>query len=134
MSGHSEEEIRATIRRYIMVGTTLFVLTVVTVAISYLQLPTVPAIVLALAVAVTKGALVALVFMHLIDEKQLIYTVLGLTVAGFFMVMWIPNGWDRGIIEVDSVYSHLPKEQLGGEHLDEHADTHGGEEDHGEAH
>ena len=55
------------------------VLTIVTVAISYLDLAVPIAVTVALLVATIKGALVAGYFMHLVSEKKLIYAVLALT-------------------------------------------------------
>jgi cytochrome c oxidase subunit 4 len=69
---------------------TLMVLTIVTVAISYLHLAVHEAIVIALAVATVKGSLVALYFMHLNHERKLIYYTLMLTVVFFLFLMIIP--------------------------------------------
>ena len=66
------------------------VLTIVTVAISYLHLPVHLAVTVALIVATIKGGLVACYFMHLISEKKLIYAVLILTVAFFIPLMTLP--------------------------------------------
>lgn len=90
--GHdnSPEAIHKEIRRYLMVFGCLAVLTVVTVAISRLHLPTHLAIALALAVALVKGTLVAAFFMHLISERKLIFAVLGFTIFFFGMLLWGP--------------------------------------------
>jgi caa(3)-type oxidase subunit IV len=90
--GHdnSPEAIRKEIRKYLMVFGMLAVLTVVTVAISRLHLPTHEAIALALAVALVKGTLVAAFFMHLISERKLVFAVLAFTVFFFGMLMWGP--------------------------------------------
>ena len=69
------------VRIYITVFVALMVLTIITVAISYLHLPVPIAVTVALLVATIKGSLVACYFMHLISEKKLIYAVLVLTVA-----------------------------------------------------
>lgn len=78
------------VRTYIMVFVALMVLTVITVAVSYLDLSTGPAVALALLVALVKGSLVACYFMHLISEKKLIYTVLIFTVIFFIAVLLGP--------------------------------------------
>jgi cytochrome c oxidase subunit 4 len=78
------------VRIYITVFVALMVLTVVTVAISYLDLPVYLAVTVALLVATVKGALVACYFMHLISEKKLIYAVLLLTVAFFVALLALP--------------------------------------------
>jgi cytochrome c oxidase subunit 4 len=90
--GHddSPEAIRKEIRRYLMVFGALAVLTIVTVAISQMHLPTWQAVTLALVVAGVKGSLVAAFFMHLLSERKLIYAVLVMTVFFFGMLMWGP--------------------------------------------
>ena len=84
------EHVRAEIRKYLMVFVALATLTIITVGISYLHLPTHLAIVLALVVATIKGSLVAAFFMHLISERKLIYAVLLVTVFFFGMMLWGP--------------------------------------------
>lgn len=79
------------VRTYMIVFGSLMALTVVTVAASYLHLPLVPAIGLALLIATVKASLVACYFMHLISERKLIYAVLLLTVVFFFFVLLIPT-------------------------------------------
>jgi cytochrome c oxidase subunit 4 len=78
------------VRVYITVFVALMVLTVVTVAISYLDLSVPVAVTVALFVATIKGALVAGYFMHLISEKKLIYAVLVLTIAFFAALIALP--------------------------------------------
>ena len=84
-----EDIMRGTITRRMFV-TALGVLTIITVAISQLHLPTHEAIILALVVATIKGSLVAAFFMHLLSERKLIYAVLALTVFFFGMMLWGP--------------------------------------------
>jgi len=78
------------VRTYMIVFAALLVLTVVTVAVSYLHLSVVTAIVLALIIASVKGSLVACYFMHLISERKLIYAVLLLTVVFFVVLLFLP--------------------------------------------
>jgi cytochrome c oxidase subunit 4 len=78
------------VKIYISVFVALMALTVITVAVSYLHLPTSMAIVVALFVATVKGTLVACYFMHLIAEKKLIYAVLIVTVAFFAVLLALP--------------------------------------------
>ena len=73
---HSTEDIKKHVRVYMMVFGALAVLTVVTVAVSYLHLPILPAIVLGLAIASVKAGLVAAHFMHLKSEKKVIFATL----------------------------------------------------------
>lgn len=69
---------------YLWVFVSLAVLTVVTVAVSYLEISFVPALLIALAIATVKASLVALYFMHLVSEKQVILWVL--LVSGIFLI------------------------------------------------
>src|SRR5918993_5004655 len=78
------------VRVYITVFVALMALTIVTVAVSYLDLSTPMAIAVALFIAIIKGSLVACYFMHLISEKRLIYVVLGITVFKFVALMILP--------------------------------------------
>src|ERR687897_3908625 len=78
------------VRVYIIVFVALMALTLVTVAISYLELPPAAAITVALFVATVKGSLVACYFMHLISEKRLIYAVLVITVIKFVALLALP--------------------------------------------
>lgn len=90
--GHdnSPEAIRKEIRKYLIVLGALALLTLITVGISYIHLPTGQAVALALVVATIKGSLVAAFFMHLITERKLIYAVLLFTVFFFGMLLWGP--------------------------------------------
>ena len=78
------------VRTYMKVGASLLVLTLVTVAASYLKISMGPAIALALLIATVKGSLVACYFMHLIDERKLIYFVMCLTTFFFFGLLFLP--------------------------------------------
>ena len=78
------------VRIYITVFVALMVLTIITVAVSYLHLPIALAVTVALLVATIKGSLVACYFMHLISEKKLIYAVLALTAAFFIALLALP--------------------------------------------
>ena len=78
------------VRIYITVFVALMVLTIITVAISYLHLPIAAAVSVALLVATIKGSLVACYFMHLISEKKLIYAVLALTAIFFVALLALP--------------------------------------------
>jgi cytochrome c oxidase subunit 4 len=78
------------VRVYITVFVALMALTIITVAVSYLHLPPVMAVTVALLVATIKGALVACYFMHLISEKKLIYAVLLLTAVFFVALLALP--------------------------------------------
>ena len=99
---HSEEEIRKHVRVYMIVFVALMALTIITVAVSYLDLPFHVAVIVALFVATIKGSLVACYFMHLISEKKLIYAVLIITVIKFAALLALPaftHGNSYGIYE-----------------------------------
>jgi len=84
----SVEEVKKHVRQYLFIFGALLVLTVVTVAVSYLHLSTAGAVVVALAVASVKASLVGLFFMHLIDEKKIIYYTLALTAFLAIVLLW----------------------------------------------
>ncbi len=95
---HGHHDIDREVRKYVIVFVSLMALTLVTVAVSYLELSIVPAVLLALFVATIKGSLVACYFMHLLSEKKLILWVLALTVLLFFFCLLGP--W---ITELDPI-------------------------------
>ena len=88
---HSHEEIKKHVKIYISVFATLAALTVVTVAVSYLHLPIPKAVAVALVIALVKASLVALFFMHLISEKQIIFYILALSALFFAVLLWFPS-------------------------------------------
>ena len=96
--GHAD--INKQIKKYILVFIALLFLTFVTVAITRLEVSVPVAITLALIVASLKGTLVAGVFMHLFDEKRLIYITLALTVFFFIVLLLIPVLWDLDAVKV----------------------------------
>jgi cytochrome c oxidase subunit 4 len=91
--GHDAHDIKAHVKVYMMVFGALAVLTVVTVAVSYIHLPILPAVTLALVIATVKASLVALFFMHLKGEKRSIVWTLILTAIFFVTIMTIPYSW-----------------------------------------
>ena len=80
------------VRGYLSVFATLLILTVVTVAVASLQLTEGMTVVVAIAIATFKAALVAIFFMHLKGEKPMVFWSLGLTAvllaALFAFVLW----------------------------------------------
>ena len=90
MTSDHAAEIDRHVRTYISVFVALMVLTVITVAISRIDLSVPMAVTVALIVATIKGSLVACYFMHLISEKKLIYAVLVLTVVFFIALLALP--------------------------------------------
>src|SRR5436309_1938012 len=88
---HTPEEIRAEMRVYLWVFGGLIVGTIATVVACYgFDLPVHIAIFVAMAIALSKGFLVAAFFMHLLSEKKVIYSVLALTVFFFGLLIWLP--------------------------------------------
>lgn len=74
------EQIQKSIKKYLLIGATLIVFTIITVALSYVELPTHGLnILVGMIVAAFKASLVALIFMHLNHESSLIYKVLAFT-------------------------------------------------------
>ncbi len=96
MSASDVEHIKQHVRVYVMVFAALAVLTGVTVAISYLRLPTAFAITLAMIVATVKSGLVASYFMHLISEERVIHWILLLCVAFLIFLFVLPLGTEMG--------------------------------------
>jgi cytochrome c oxidase subunit 4 len=90
MTSDHAADIDRHVRVYIIVFVALMVLTIITVAVSYLHLPLAMAVTVALLVATVKGSLVACYFMHLISEKKLIYAVLVLTAVFFAALLALP--------------------------------------------
>lgn len=90
-SGHvSMEEMKKHVKGYWVIFAALLGLTGVTVAISYIHLPHTLAVLLAIFVATIKASLVALYFMHLIDERKVIYWVLAVTFLMFGVLLVVP--------------------------------------------
>ena len=83
-------EIKKHIRTYLMIGAALFVFTGITVAVNQIHLAVPMAITLALIIAITKGSMVASIFMHLSNEKKWVYGALLLTLAFFIVLMIVP--------------------------------------------
>jgi cytochrome c oxidase subunit 4 len=92
MDSHASHaaEIDKHVRIYIIVFASLMVLTIITVAVSYLHLEIHTAIAVALAIATLKASLVALFFMHLISERQVILVILALTAVLAAALLLLP--------------------------------------------
>ncbi len=88
---HTVEEIKKHTRVYVAVFAALAALTVITVAISYLHLPTHKAVTIALIVAGVKGSLVMAYFMHLTSEKRIIFSILLLTAFFLIVILILPS-------------------------------------------
>lgn len=90
MSDHHAHDIGKTIRKYLAVFGALLLGTVITVAMYYVYIPSVAATVaVALFIASIKAFLVAGYFMHLIDERKMVYGILLATVFFFAGMMYL---------------------------------------------
>jgi cytochrome c oxidase subunit 4 len=88
--GHGHHDVSKEVRKYMLVFGALLVGTVITVWASYINFGShAMNVAVALVIATVKAALVAAFFMHLIDERKLIYGVLGATVFFFIGLMYI---------------------------------------------
>jgi cytochrome c oxidase subunit 4 len=94
-AAHSDHDIKAHVRTYMMVFGALMVLTIVTVGVSYLRMPVMAAVTVALIIATFKASLVAMYFMHLKGEVKIIYWSLYLT-AVFFVLLFALPMWTEG--------------------------------------
>ena len=90
MTATNIDDVKKHTRIYITVFVALAALTLITVSVSTLQISTTAHISVALLIAVIKGGLVASYFMHLINEKKVIYGVLILTAIFFAVLMFLP--------------------------------------------
>ena len=98
----SSHDIDKAVRTYMLVFAALFVGTIITVAVSYIDLSAGPAVAVALLIACAKGSLVVLFFMHLIDEKKLIYWLMALAVVFFIFALIVPLVTESNTIHVGS--------------------------------
>jgi cytochrome c oxidase subunit IV len=88
--GHDAHDVQKEVRKYLLVFGALLVGTILTVWASKINFGTPAAnIIVALVIATVKAALVAGFFMHLVDEKKLVYGVLGMTVFFFIGLMYL---------------------------------------------
>jgi cytochrome c oxidase subunit IV len=88
--GHGAHDVKKEVRKYLLVFGALIVGTILTVWASYIDFGTARAnIIVALIIATVKAALVGAFFMHLVDERKLVYGVLGMTVFFFIGLMYI---------------------------------------------
>ena len=84
------EDIRRDLKVYINVFIALAILTVVTVAVSFLDVSFIEAFFIAITVATIKGSLVLSYFMHLLEEKPAVIWILVTTMVTFLILMFIP--------------------------------------------
>ena len=103
------EDIKHHIKTYRNVFFSLLILTVLTVAVSYIHFPYLwLGLFVGLAIASFKGYLVASEFMHLNDEKNWIYGTLIVTVLFLFVLLFMPLSWhSNGIGYGNGAYENV---------------------------
>ncbi len=78
------------VRKYLMVGALLLIFTIITVALSYVDLGSMKAnVAVGMLVATFKAGLVAAIFMHLSAERKMVYRILLFTVAFVLALFWL---------------------------------------------
>ena len=87
--GYGAHDVSKEVRKYLMVFGALLVGTILTVWASFIDFGGHANIIVALVIATVKASLVGAFFMHLIDERKLIYGVLGATVFFFVALMYL---------------------------------------------
>lgn len=93
---HDHHDMAAHIRTYMLVFGALLVGTLITVGMYFVHFESMAVtIAVALFIASIKAFLVAGYFMHLLSEKKMIYSMLGITVVFFFalgaLTIWSSN-------------------------------------------
>lgn len=92
MKTHSAQ---AMVKTYLAVFGALAILTVLTVTVSYLHLARVPAVSLAVLIALVKASLITAFFMHLKFEGRLIWSIF-LVALAMFIILLVPVLFDIG--------------------------------------
>ena len=100
MADSHAQDIDKHVRTYIIVFVSLMALTIVTVAVAFIEMPVWMAIAVALFIASVKGSMVACYFMHLISEKKLILVTLIFTVFFFVGLLLLPVFTNMDAIEL----------------------------------
>ena len=85
-----DHDVSKHVKKYLMVGGLLLFFTIVTVALSYIDFGSHKLnIAVGMLVATVKATLVAMIFMHLSSERQLIYRILIFTVLFVLGLFWL---------------------------------------------
>jgi cytochrome c oxidase subunit IV len=84
------DEVRKSVRSYVTVFVALLACTLMTVAAARFHLAVPSAIAVALLIATVKGSMVAGVFMHLSNERRVIYATLVLTFVLLLGLLLLP--------------------------------------------
>ena len=113
----SHENIQGHVKTYRNVFIALLIFTALTVAVSYVQFNLVwLGVFVGLLIAGIKGYLVAANFMHLNNEKKMIYWILILTVLFLVVLFFMPMLWENNLVTSDN--SSL-WDDVGDKHLEE---------------
>jgi cytochrome c oxidase subunit 4 len=90
---HAAHNVAKHVRKYLLIGLILVTFTAITVWLSYVDFGTMKAnVAVAMLVATFKAGLVAAIFMHLSNEKRMIYRILMFTVffvLGLFFLTYL---------------------------------------------
>tara|TARA_B110000196_G_scaffold77563_1_gene66487 strand:- start:290 stop:667 length:378 start_codon:yes stop_codon:yes gene_type:complete len=114
------------IYRNVFIG--LLICTGLTVGVSYIEFSFVwVGVAVGLAIAFLKGYLVAANFMHLNDEKPLIYLTLVLTIMFFMVLFFLPTMWHGNSLTSPSNIPMQNGEVLKEMDSHEHGNNHHGE-------
>jgi len=115
----SHNNIQNHIKIYRNVFIALLFLTVITVAVSYVHFNLVwLGILVGLIIASIKGYLVAANFMHLNDEKKMIYQILILSIPFLILLFLIPILWRHDLVtsKTTSLWDNMGEEQINKDH------------------
>ena len=110
--GHESHDVASHNKMYFVVGGALLLGTILTVAMYYVHFESMAVtITIALFIASIKAFLVAGYFMHILDEKKLVYSVLSITAVFFValmaLTMWGTHDAPRGT-ETKTLYMQKP--------------------------
>jgi cytochrome c oxidase subunit 4 len=83
---------------YYKVFGALLVLTVLTVAVAWFHVRIELAIAIAMIVALTKGSMVAAIFMHLTSERKPLFVMLSFAVLFFLVLLLVPVVTERSTV------------------------------------
>ena len=97
---HTPEEIQKHVKVYMLVFAGLAIMTVITVAVSYLDVNIYQAVAICLFIASIKAGLVGAYFMHLISERKMIHYILLMTLVFFIVLLVIPMLTDYDMIRI----------------------------------
>jgi len=87
---HGAHDVSKSVRKYMLIFGVLLIGTIITVLASYVNFGSHTAnVVVALIIATIKAGLVAGYFMHLLDERKLIFSVLAATTFFFAALMYL---------------------------------------------